>query len=123
MSDGPIEFSSPVYHVYKDQGNVTLVVQRSIYALRPEFAKPITVLVRTRDGTAKSSSLMYGGEFASYEATVANITFGVDEAVVMPVEGSLASNFSGALQARFQERIELPILIFDDVTYHPESVS
>ncbi|CAE7731610.1 wif1 [Symbiodinium sp. CCMP2592] len=120
VSDGPIEFSSPVYHVYKDQGNVTLVVQRSIYALRPEFARPITVIVRTRDGTAKSSSMMYGGEFASYEATVANVTFGVDESVMIPVEGSMASNFSEALTARFHERIELPILIFDDVVYHPE---
>ncbi|CAE7464572.1 wif1, partial [Symbiodinium pilosum] len=124
----------------EDQGNVTLVVQRSIYALRPEYAKPITVLVRTRDGSAKSSSLVYGG-LASLLATrlflKANLTFSVDTSVVMPLEGSLASNFSSALQLRFQarndakrknqdvqylikERIELPIKIFDDVAYHPE---
>ena len=120
VSDGPIEFSSPVYHVYKDQQNVTLVVQRSIYALRAEFARPITVLVRTKDGTAHSSSLIYGGELASFEATVANLTFGVDESQMIPVDGSQAWNYSQQLTARFQERIELPIKIFDDVSFHPE---
>ncbi|CAK8996522.1 unnamed protein product [Durusdinium trenchii] len=120
VSDGPIEFSSPIYHVYKDQGNVTLVIQRSIYALRAEFARPITVVVRTRDGTAHSSSLVYGGELASFEPTVANITFGVDESQMIPMEGTEAWNYSSQLQARFQERIDLPIKIFDDVSYHPE---
>ncbi|CAJ1355481.1 unnamed protein product [Effrenium voratum] len=118
VSDGPIEFSSPVYHVYKDQGNVTLIVQRSIYALRPEFARPITVVVRTRDGTAHSTSLMYGGELASFEFTLANITFEVDESVHVP--GPEAWNYSTALRMRFMDRIELPIKIFDDVSYHPE---
>eukprot|EP00434_Breviolum_minutum_P036842 symbB.v1.2.032657.t1/scaffold3950.1/size47658/1 len=111
VSDGPIEFSSPVYHVYKDQQNVTLVVQRSIYALRAEFARPITVL---------ASPVSIPGELASFEATVANLTFGVDESQMIPVDGSQAWNYSQQLTARFQERIELPIKIFDDVSFHPE---
>eukprot|EP00435_Cladocopium_sp_Y103_P041833 s1684_g11.t1 len=90
----------------QDQQNVTLVIQRSIYALRAEFARPITVVVRTRDGTAHSSSLIYGGEMASFEATVANITFGVDETQMIPIHGPEAWNYSDQLLARFQERCE-----------------
>lgn len=51
---------------------------------------------------------------------MANITFGVDESQMMPVEGRQAWNYSQQLGLRFQERIELAIKIFDDVSYHPE---
>ncbi|CAE8588723.1 unnamed protein product, partial [Polarella glacialis] len=117
ISDGIIEFSSAVYHAYKDEQVVNLVVQRSIWSLDPAFAHNVEVIVRTQDGTAHSRSQEYGGSLASFEFTVTNVSFGVQPGVMMPTDGPGSRDFSGKLRQRFQENITLPIRIYDDVEY------
>merc|ERR1719343_1855438 len=77
ISDGAIEFNSPVYHVYKDQVNLTVRIQRSPYILEPNSALTIEVLVRTRDVTARSRSSDYGGGLTNYEYTHRRINLSI----------------------------------------------
>lgn len=120
VSDGVIEFSSTVYHIFKHDVNLTIRLQRSFYAMQPEFARPVQVLLRSRDGSAHSRSLEWGGELANFQFTAGRVDFQVDprhNISIYPQWGS--SEYRDAVGRRVQEEAIFNISIYDDSTFHP----
>lgn len=117
VSDGPIEFGSPVYHVKKNVVHLMLDLYRNPYIMGPTRWEPVTVMVRTRDGTAHSRSLEYGETLANFEFKVYYVHFDVDPDAPLPVGGAGNSTYDEALPKRFRAKKVLNISIYDDVSF------
>ena len=77
MSDGVIEFESPVYHVFQDSGYIDVTIVRNLFR-DTSYLKNVSVMVvssESADGAAYSKSIGHDGGLVSFREVNAFFTF------------------------------------------------